>query len=94
MMKERKYVSGQFCIDIKCPYHVALDGLKGDAYMKKKAVQCKACPAWQFYLWLKDHRYRIVMTVPEMSARELAAHIKGVDPVKVEDLTLDEILCL
>jgi len=29
-----------------------------------------------------------------MSAKELAAHIKGIDPVRVEDLTLDEILCL
>lgn len=93
-MKERKYVSGQFCIDIKCSHHTALDGLKGDAYMKKKAVNCVDCAAWKFYLWLKDHRYRIVMTPSEMSAKELAAHIKGIDPVKVEDLTLDEILCL
>lgn len=93
-MKEKKYVSGQFCVDIACPRHKELEGLEGDAYIHKKSVHCKECFAWQFMNWLQDHNYRIVRTIPEMSARELAAHIKGIDPVRVEDLTLDEILCL
>ncbi|GEM_PF-241100 len=93
-MKERKYVSGQFCIDIECPHHKALEGLAGDAYLNKKILYCKECFAWKFFNWTKDHNWKIVMAVPEMSAKELAAHIKGIDPVRVEDLTLDEILCL
>ena len=34
------------------------------------------------------------MAVPEMSSKELVARIKGIDPVRVENLTEDEILCL
>ena len=33
-------------------------------------------------------------TQPEISNRQLAAMIKGIDPVRVEDLTEDEIMCL
>jgi hypothetical protein len=32
--------------------------------------------------------------VDEISARELAARLKGIDPVTVKDLTDDEILCI
>ncbi len=34
------------------------------------------------------------MTMPEISSKQLAAMIKGIDIVRVEDLTEDEILCL
>jgi hypothetical protein len=32
--------------------------------------------------------------MPEISSKELAARIKGIDVVRVEDLTEDEILTL
>ena len=79
-MKEQKYVSGQYCIDICCPVHEELKSLEDDEYVNKKN---ELCADW-----------RIVKTVPEMSAKSLAAAIKGIDPVRVEDLTMDEILCL
>jgi hypothetical protein len=43
---------------------------------------------------MKDNEWRIVRIQPEMSNKQLAAMIKGIDPVRVEDLTEDEILCL
>ncbi|MDD5712463.1 MAG: hypothetical protein PHY31_06880 [Smithellaceae bacterium] len=91
---KKKYESGIFCKDIKCERHGVLEGYTGAAYLKKKAVHCKECSAWQFFTWLKDRDYRIVLTVPEISSKELAARLKGIDPVKVKDLTEDEILCL
>jgi hypothetical protein len=94
IMPEKPYVSGTFCRDIGCAHHAALENLTGDEYIQKKTVYCKNCFAWQFYNWLKENNWRVVKTSPEMSAKELAAHIKGIDPVKVEDLTMDEILCL
>jgi len=93
-MKEQKYVSGQYCIDICCPVHEKLKGLEGDEYVNKKNELCTDCATWKFYTWLRDNNWRIVKTVPEMSAKSLAAAIKGIDPVRVEDLTMDEILCL
>jgi hypothetical protein len=89
-----RYKSGTFCIDIQCPRHKELEGLEGDAYLEKKKVVCEDCRAWQFFLWLDKHGYRIVKAVDEMPAKELAARIKGIDPVTVKDLTIDEILCL
>jgi hypothetical protein len=91
---QKKYESGMFCRGIKCVRHVPLEELKKDEYFKKKADQCKDCNAWEFLNWLKDNGYRIVKTVPEISSKELAAHIKGMDIVHVEDLTEDEILSL
>jgi hypothetical protein len=90
----KEYVSGTFCKDITCAHHKALDSLKGKDYMTKKAELCADCYAWQFLLWLKEHKYRVVSTLPQISAKELAARLKGIDPVKVEHLTEDEILCL
>lgn len=90
----KEYKSGTFCIDIKCPKHKALSGLEGKAYMAKKKVLCKECYAWRFFNWAKDNQWRIVHTLPQLSNKQLAAMIKGIDPVRVEDLTEDEILCL
>lgn len=83
-----------FCRGISCARHVPLEELKGNEYLEKKAEHCKDCNAWVFLNWLKDNGYRIVKTVPEISSKELAARIKGMDVVHVEDLTEDEILSL
>ena len=93
-MKEKEYVSGQFCIDVKCPNHEALEGFDGDDYLAKKAIHCKECFAWIFFNWMKEHNWKIVKTIPEMSAREIAARIKGIDPDRVEDITVEEIMCI
>jgi len=90
----KKYESGTFCRSINCPQHAPLEGLSGDAYLEKKAMHCKECYAWKFLNWTKDNGWRIVMTMPEISSKQLAAMIKGIDIVRVEDLTEDEILCL
>jgi hypothetical protein len=91
----QKYQSGTFCKDIKCERHIPLEAFEGDEYMKQKAINCKDCYAWMFLGWLQDRHWRIVLTtIPEMSSRELAARIKGIDMVTVKDLTDDEILCL
>ncbi len=89
-----KYKSGTFCVDIQCPKHKELEALEGDAYLEKKRIHCKECNAWKFFLWLEEHNYRIVSTLNEISAKELAARLKGIDPVTVEHLTIDEILCI
>ncbi|PKL39609.1 MAG: hypothetical protein CVV44_05150 [Spirochaetae bacterium HGW-Spirochaetae-1] len=93
-MSRKDYQSGMFCIDINCAHHKALEGLKDNAYMDRKKELCGGCYAWKFFVWLQDHKYRMVQTLPEMPNRELVARIKGIDPVRVEDLTDDEILCL
>jgi hypothetical protein len=98
-METKKYKSGTFCIDIACPRHKDLESLEGEAYLEKKKVHCRECYAWQFLIWLDQHDYRVIMTLPEISAqkisaRELSARLKGIDPVRVEDLTIDEILTL
>jgi hypothetical protein len=93
-MTTKKYKSGTFCIDIACPRHKELESLEGDAYLEKKKSFCRDCYAWKFLIWLDKHEYRIVMTLPEISAKELSARLKGIDPVRVEDLTIDEILTL
>jgi hypothetical protein len=49
---------------------------------------------WCIFIWTKDQKWRIVQTQPEISNKQLAAMIKGIDPVRVEDLTEDEIMCL
>ncbi len=90
----KRYQSGMFCVDIGCPRHEPLEGLQGEAYLNKKAEHCAECYAWRFFAWLRDKNYRIVLTMPEMASRELVARIKGIAPVRVEDLTEDEILCL
>ena len=91
---QKKYESGTFCKSIQCERHASLEKLAGDAYLKKKAKHCKDCYAWKFLDWTKEKGWRIVLTMPEISSKELAAHIKGIDIVRVEDLTDDEILCL
>ncbi|MBN2159171.1 MAG: hypothetical protein JW807_07230 [Spirochaetes bacterium] len=91
---QKRYESGTFCKSIQCERHAPLEGLKGEAYLQKKAVHCKDCYAWKFLNWMKDNGWRIVLTVPEISSKELAARIKGIDIVRVEDLTEDEILTL
>jgi hypothetical protein len=91
---QKKYESGTFCQSIQCERHVPLESLSGDAYLAKKAVHCKDCYAWKFLNWTKEKGWRIVFTMPEISSKELAARIKGIDIVRVEDLTEDEILTL
>jgi len=88
-----KYKSGTFCVDIQCPKHKDLESLEGNAYLEKKKTYCKECTAWEFFLWLDKHGYRIVKT-HEISAKELSARLKGIDPLTVENLTTDEILCI
>ncbi len=91
---KKKYKPGTFCMDIQCPRHQELEALEGEAYLAKKRVHCKECLAWKFFLWLEEKDYRILSSLDEISAKELAARIKGIDPVTVEHLTEDEILCL
>ncbi len=93
-MATREYKSGTFCSDINCQRHGDLDGLGDNAYLARKSEICKDCYAWKLFNWLKDRHWKIVLTVEEISAIELAARIKGIDPVRVKDLTMDEILCL
>ncbi|RLB00913.1 MAG: hypothetical protein DRG37_01255 [Deltaproteobacteria bacterium] len=93
-MKEKSYESGTFCKAINCAYHKALEGLQGEEYLRKKAEYCKDCYAWKFYTWLKENGWKVVKIAPEMSTKELAARIKGIDPSKVEDLTVEEILAI
>jgi len=93
-MATREYKSGAFCIDIKCEQHKKLDGLNDAEYLARKGELCADCYAWKLFQWLKEKRWKIVLTMNEISARDLAARIKGVDPVRVKDLTEDEILCL
>lgn len=90
----KKYKSGTFCMDIKCERHKPLEPMEGEAYLAKKKEHCKDCYAWMFLRWLDDKGYRVIYTLPEISAKELAARIRGLDPVKVEDLSIDEILTL
>ena len=93
-MQKKEYQSGTFCVDIGCAHHKALEPYSGEKYLEMKQELCRDCYAWMFFNWLHKHDYRIVKTMPEISARELAARLKGIDPVKVEDLTEDEILSL
>ncbi len=93
-MSGKEYRSGMFCIDIKCAHHGALEKLEGEEYLEAKKTLCTDCYAWKFFNWLHENKYRIVQTMPEMSNRELVARIRGIDPVRVEDLTEDEIICL
>ncbi len=93
-MGTKRYASGTYCKDIACPRHKEIESLEGDAYRERKEIFCKDCLAWQFFLWLDRHDYRIVLTKHEISAKELSARLKGIDPVRVEDLTIDEILTL
>ncbi len=82
------------CRHSQCPMHKGLESLVGDAYLEKKKTQCEKSYAWQFFLWLGKHGYRIIKTEDGMSIKELASRVKGIDPVTVESLTIDEILCL
>ncbi len=91
---KRKYESGTFCRDIGCERHLDLEKLPGSDYIERKKVHCADCHAWRFLQWLGEKGWRIVLTAPEISARDLAARIKGIDPVLVRDLTEDEILSL
>jgi hypothetical protein len=93
-MATKKYKSGTFCIDIACPHHKVLEPLDKDAYLAKKKVHCHDCYAWQFLIWLEKHNYRVILPLSEISAKELSARLKGIDPLQVEDLTIDEILTL
>ena len=91
---KREYESGTFCRDIGCERHARLDGVGRDGYLDRKEQICGDCYAWRLFRWLGARGWRIVLTEPEISAHELAARIKGIDPVRVGDLTEDEILCL
>jgi hypothetical protein len=93
-MTSKEYRSGTFCREIECAHHKALEDLQGDEYTRKKMEFCRDCYAWRFYTWLRENKWRIVQAVPDMSSKELAARIKGVDPTRVDSLTIEEILCL
>lgn len=92
-MTER-YKPGTFCQDIHCPRHKDLESVEGDAYLERKKDHCQDCTAWKFFLWLERGGFRIIKTFDEIPAKELAARLKGIDPVKVEHLSIEEILCL
>lgn len=81
-------------MDMGCERHRPLDAYKGDEHLENKAWHYKQCYAWISLNWLKERRYRIVPTLPEISSREPAARIKGDAPVRVERLTDDEIISL
>lgn len=89
-----KYRPGTFCRDIDCPRHRELAALEGEAYLEKKRELCRDCLAWRFFRWLEEHDFRVIRTFEEIPAKELAARLKGIDPVKVEHLSIEEILCL
>ena len=93
-MGSKKYKSGTYCIDIACPRHKDLELLEGEAYLEKKKDHCRDCYAWRFLIWLEKHHYKVIMTQPEFSTKELSARLKGINPEHVEDLTIDEILTL
>jgi len=93
-MKEERYTSGTFCLSIDCAHHKPLEQFSDDEYLEKKALFCKDCYAWKFYLWLKDKNWKVVRTIPEMSIQEIAAHLRGIDPSVAKDLDIDEILSL
>ena len=90
----REYTSGDFCINIACAHHSALDGLKDEEYFNKKKSYCKDCYAWRFYQYLLKNQWKILKVMPDMSTKELAARIKGISPDEAENLTVDEILSL
>ena len=49
-----EYSPGTYCRDIQCEhYHVDRDIGQFD-------VECDSCPAYLFYLWLREHGYRLV----------------------------------
>jgi len=66
----KEYVSGTFCIDIKCPQHSALEGLTGSDYMQKKNLHCKDCFAWRFFIWTKNNKWRIVQAQQDISNKQ------------------------
>ncbi len=72
--------------------HKPLDAYEGNEHLEKKAWHCKQCYAWISLNWLRERRYRIVLTLPETSSREPAAMIKEVAPVRVERQTDDDTL--
>jgi hypothetical protein len=43
---------------------------------------------------MQDHNWKIIQTAPELTAKELAAHIRGINKDLAKDLTIDEILSL
>ncbi len=92
-MTER-YEPGTFCTDINCSKHKELESLEGDAYLEQKKKHCEDCSAWKFFLWLGEKNFRVIKIFDEIPAKELAARLKGLDPVRVEHLSIEEILCL
>jgi len=93
-MKHKEYASGTFCKSIQCEKHKSLENLPREEYLLRKSSLCGDCFAWKLFTWLGEKEYRILKTEPRLSARELAARIRGIDPMFVNDLTEDEILCL
>jgi hypothetical protein len=91
---KREYKPGTFCVDIQCERHEVLASLKDDEYLMRKRQHCRDCLAWQFFAWLEKKKWRVVRGLPQMSTKEIAARLKGIDPVKAEHLTEEEILCL
>ncbi|NLA12242.1 MAG: hypothetical protein GX883_08970 [Firmicutes bacterium] len=91
---DEKYSPGSFCREINCPEHEALESLEEEAYLEKKKNHCQDCTAWRFFLWLEQRNFRVIRTIDEVPAKELAARLKGIDPSTVEHLTIEEILCL
>jgi len=83
-----------FCKDTDCPRHGLLEQFSGEEYLAKKAEHCRDCHAWKFLNWLRENNWRILLPIADMSEREIAARLKGVDVANIEHLTTDEIMSL
>ena len=93
-MATKKYRSGTFCIDIACPHHKVLEPLDNEAYLARRRSTAEIVTHGSSIIWLEKHNYRVILPLSEISAKELSARLKGIDPLQVEDLTIDEILTL
>ena len=50
-------------------------------------------PRLEVFRWLEEHDFRVIRTFDEIPPRSWP-RLKGIDPVKVEHLSIEEILCL
>ncbi|MBN1533157.1 MAG: hypothetical protein JXA20_10880 [Spirochaetes bacterium] len=90
----KQYQSGIFCRTVQCERHAFLENKSGEDYLRAKREHCRDCNAWMFFSWLNDNSWQILHRSPEMSPKELAARLRGMDPAAAADLTLEDILSL
>jgi hypothetical protein len=91
---QKKYEPGMFCSSIHCERHAPPGKPQRRRVSEEKSSTLQGLLVWKFLIWTKDKGWRKVMTMPEISSRELAACIKGIDIVPMEDLSEDNILTL